>query len=481
MTDGLVLIVDDSPLVRKALRRRLEEEGWQCLEAENGADGAVQAISRRPRLVITDLEMPVMDGFQLARLLKSDEATASIPVLVLTSHGEASSRFWSLHTGADRFVTKSEDFTELVQAVRELWPDGGGEDTVAVPESGRTPDPLEIIGRVARQLDSRLLETTVAQNLLERGVVAEDLTQAVGGVLEVLETVVDAVALAIVVTEIGGGPTLFLRCRREARCPETSTVERSILEGLGVADRSSVRVVELSPLRERHGGGSRHQAGVGTPQFFRLPLRDAEGALAVLLASPGPTEFPADLVGHLASEIGLVLDNARLSQRLRELSTLDGLTGLLNHRAVLERLEQEMERCGRYGGEVTVVLLDLDHFKEINDRWGHLVGDQVLKEVGERLRAQLRSADVVGRYGGEEFLAVLPASGLETGRIVAERVRRSLSESPVLHDGQAIQVTASVGVAALAEAGGKTMGELLALADERLYQAKREGRNCVRP
>ncbi len=479
MADGLILIVDDSPLVRKALCRRLEQEGWRCLEAENGADGAVKAISHRPHVVITDLEMPVMDGFQLARLLKSDEATASIPVLVLTSHGEASSRFWSLHTGADRFVTKSEDFTELVTAVRELWPEGAEEPDPPAP--GRPPDPLEIIGRVARQLDARLLETTVAQNLLERGVVAESLVEAVDGVLEVLETVVDALALAILVTERGGDPTLFLRRRPGARRRETRSVEQAILEALGLSDARSAGVVELSPLRERHAGGGRSATEEGSMQSFRLPLRDAEGALVVVSPSQGSGPFPSHLVGHLASEIGLVLDNARLAQRLREMSTLDGLTGLLNHRAVLERLEQETARCERYGGEVTVVLLDLDHFKEINDRWGHLAGDQVLREVGERLQGGLRSADVVGRYGGEEFLVVLPASGLETGRIVAERLRRSLADAPVLHGGEAIRVTASFGVAALTEAEGRAVEELLALADERLYQAKREGRNCVRP
>ncbi len=480
MSDGLVLIVDDSPLVRKALRRRLEEEGWRCLEAENGADGAVQAITHRPRLVITDLEMPVMDGFQLARLLKSDPTTASMPVLVLTSHGEASSRFWSLHTGADRFVTKSEDFTQLIQAVRELWPDGEEKDEEPVSAVERAPDPLEIIGRVARQLDARLLETTVAQNLLEQGVVAEDLTDAVAGVLDVLETVVDAVALAIVITEIGGEPMLFLRSRPEADHGRSDSAGHIILDGLGMADRSPVRIVELSPLRGR-GGGSPRQVEPGLPRFFRLPLRDAEGALAVLPTSQGFTEVPSDLVAHLTSEIGLVLDNARLAQRLRELSTLDGLTGLLNHRAVLERLEQEMARCERYGGEVTVVLLDLDHFKAVNDRWGHLAGDQVLRGVAERLKAELRSTDVAGRYGGEEFLVVLPSSGLETGRIVAERLRRALAESPIIHEDEAIQVPASFGVAALGEAADGTLGELLGLADERLYQAKREGRNCVKP
>ncbi len=488
MSNLTVLIVDDSPVVRRVLLRRLEELGYHCLEGSNGAEGAVVAITERPDLVVTDLEMPVMDGFQLARLLKSDESTEHIPVIVLTSHGQASSRFWSLHTGADRFVTKSEDFGPVVEAVQELAAQVGprsSQDSSLTPER---PGALEIIGRVARKLDEQLLETTLAQNMLERGVSAESLTESVDGVMEVLETVVDASAMAILVADGEKPDTLYLR-RRPVDGGGIEDLMGQIAEMAGLKGKEGeidVQIVELEPLRERHtGSNSRSQPLDGLepdPLVFWLPLRDARGMLAVSPLDQATADaLPRTLLRDIASQIGLVLDNARLSERLRELSTLDGLTRLLNHRAILNRLRQEVDRSSRYGGEASVILLDLDHFKEVNDRWGHLAGDEVLREVGQRLTKEVRTADVVGRYGGEEFLIVLPAIGLRTALIVADRLRRHIANPPVSFSDNLIRVTASFGVASIGEAKERGPEGVIALVDERLYEAKRGGRNCVRP
>jgi len=498
MSRRTVLIVDDSPVVRAMLVRRLEAEGYRCLQASNGAEGAIEAIAHRPDAVITDLEMPVMDGFQLARLLKSDESTADLPVIVLTSHGEASSRYWSLHTGADRFITKSDDVDAVVGVLAELLgsPDrvpSGAEDDGA-EEGEEAPGPLEIMGRVARQLDERLLQTTIAQNLLESGMAAEDLPEAVDAVLEVLDTVIDSRLLAISIAPARERTRLFIRCRagvaREPLLEELGEVMAFAREGI---DPGHVDLVELPSLRARHTQHDAPDAGRtggpvegAAPVLFRLPLRQAKGVLAVVPVSAAALDgLPHRLLGNLASQIGLVLDNARLADRLRELSTLDGLTGLLNHRAILQRLHEEVDRMGRYGGEMTVVLLDLDEFKQVNDRWGHLTGDEVLRTVAERLAEKLRNVDALGRYGGEEFLVLLPGAGLATGRRVAERLRATLADEAILHGETTVRITASFGVAELSEIrqarGNVTPEALVALADERLYEAKEAGRNRVRP
>ena len=493
MSPRTVLIVDDSPVVRHMLAKRLEAEGYRCLHAGNGAEGAMEAIAHRPDAVITDLEMPVMDGFQLARLLKSDEATADMPVIVLTSHGEASSRYWSLHTGADRFITKSDDVDAVLAVLAELVgpADGGGREDGG-RDPGDPPGPLEIVGRVARQLDERLLETTIAQNLLESGMAAEDLPEAVDAVLEVLDTVIDSRMLAISIAPSRERPRLFVRCRAGvAREPVLRALGGALAAAWEGADPGHVDLVELPSLRARHDHRHRHGAAAADgeapePVLFRLPLRQAKGVLAVVPVSAAELEgLPRRLLTNLASQIGLVLDNARLADRLRELSTLDGLTGLLNHRAILQRLHEEMDRLSRYGGEMTVVLLDLDEFKQVNDRWGHLTGDEVLRTVAERLGERLRKVDALGRYGGEEFLALLPGAGLATGRRVAERLRKALADEPIVHGDTTVTVTASFGVAELSEVrrerGEATPEALVALADERLYEAKEAGRNRVRP
>jgi len=153
-----------------------------------------------------------------------------------------------------------------------------------------------------------------------------------------------------------------------------------------------------------------------------------------------------------------------------------------NHRFIFDRLSEEMERAMRYDQSLSVVLCDLDRFKLVNDTHGHLVGDAVLREGAAALRRCLRTGDLLGRYGGEEFLAVLPQFDLEAARLAAERLRASLEGQVVEVGPAAIAITASFGVAALSELRGRATPDLLvSLADRRLYEAKAAGRNRVRP
>jgi diguanylate cyclase (GGDEF)-like protein len=168
------------------------------------------------------------------------------------------------------------------------------------------------------------------------------------------------------------------------------------------------------------------------------------------------------------------LQSAR--EEMRHYAEHDDLTGLWNHRIILERLRQEVDRARRENTPLSVIMVDLDHFKKVNDSYGHRTGDLVLKVVGKILQRSVRSYDWVGRYGGEEFLLILPGSGFAGARIRAERLRKTVQEMPVLDGEVVIPVTASFGVAA----GFPSDWERLILAaDAALYRAKENGRNCV--
>ncbi|GIX31055.1 MAG: hypothetical protein KatS3mg124_1527 [Porticoccaceae bacterium] len=177
-------------------------------------------------------------------------------------------------------------------------------------------------------------------------------------------------------------------------------------------------------------------------------------------------------VGFLAMEMEWAL------ARLREEAAHDPLTGLANRRTLVETLVREVARARRSGSSLAILLIDLDHFKAVNDRFGHRVGDRVLKEVAERIRARLRGQDLLARYGGEEFVAVLPDTDLAGAETVAEAIRRALADAPLQVRG--LRVTASLGVAAAPGEAPDPAGErLLAAADRALYAAKRAGRNRV--
>ena len=168
----------------------------------------------------------------------------------------------------------------------------------------------------------------------------------------------------------------------------------------------------------------------------------------------------------------------RQRRELERLATTDVLTGVFNRRVLLERLELELRRCRRYGTRLCVLLLDVDHFKRVNDTYGHLAGDAVLVVLGHLLKTRVRGTDVAGRYGGEEFCVLLPETDLDPGRELAERLRQHLAAETFAAGETTFRVTCSVGVAHFHDAKQKVT-DLLQAADEALYQAKQQGRDRV--
>lgn len=474
MSERRVLIVDDSDVTRAVLARTLRGAGFAVLEARDGVEGAVLALRERPDVVVTDLDMPNLEGFPLLRLLKSDPATAHVPVLVLTGESGAASRFWSLRTGADGYLTKTHEPQALIEMVERLAREA---PPAAPPEEGPPAGPLDVLGRVARQLDRSLLQATLVNTLLERGMAAPDFDEASRSALETLGQVVAARFLAVAVGE-SDEAMIHVLLQEPIREEDLEDLTGRLVESLELAPTTEVEV-EFSG-----GRGDGEPIDLDRCVWFPLAVRGAAATLCFLPREPEAFDARTralceGLTGHLA----LVLDNARLAQRLRELSTLDSLTRLLNHRAILDRLAVELEGARRYGHPVSVILCDFDHFKEVNDTHGHLAGDRVLREGAAALRRVLRATDVLGRYGGEEFLVVLPSVDLDPARQAAERLRKALERSSIaLPTREEVRISASFGVAASGELAERLNGDLLvSLADRRLYEAKAAGRNRVCP
>jgi diguanylate cyclase (GGDEF)-like protein len=176
-----------------------------------------------------------------------------------------------------------------------------------------------------------------------------------------------------------------------------------------------------------------------------------------------------------------IRDRKEIEEKLNQLAITDSLTGIFNRRHIMVLAEQELERSQRLGRELSIVLFDVDHFKQVNDSFGHLVGDQVLESLARTCQANLRSFDSLGRYGGEEFLVVLPETDAPTAWAVAERLRSLVECLEVSQSQGVMRVSISLGTASLGMGRDADLDQLLEEADRALYQAKESGRNRIFP
>jgi len=210
-----------------------------------------------------------------------------------------------------------------------------------------------------------------------------------------------------------------------------------------------------------------------------LKIKGLEQGASDYITKPfDPEELVARVKIHLKIK-HLQDDLKRTNELLLELSNTDHLTGLFNRRYLMEALEKEFQRSLRKGGNLSLIILDIDHFKQVNDTYGHLQGDVVLNKVALQLQKELRSYDIAARYGGEEFVALLPDAMLKEALFVAERVRQSVQGTKFNGALAPLSITVSMGIATLPTPDGTTVDAFIKMADDALYRAKANGRNRV--
>ncbi|MGA2447974.1 MAG: diguanylate cyclase [Polyangiaceae bacterium] len=455
-----VLVVDDSAAVRGVLARTLRQCGYEVDEASS-AETAVEHVAQAPPdLVVTDLVMSGLSGVQLCRLLKSDVTTAHVPIVLLTASGDKRSRFWARSAGAVAYVNKDrlDDLVALLPTIAE----NGGEppSSRAVP---RFRDKRSVYERMSTILDTALFDSVVAGEVRALASTGS-IEQVFDGLVAVLNDVMTYRWMAVLPTRASS--PAFFHCHPSERDALVSTLPRTLDIA---ADREILYVLD-----ERAVPGD----GDG-PEM--APVLFANEPVARVVAAPtarGLSNEDRRLLALVASELGGPIQMASLYEEARTLATTDMLTSLLNRRAFLDYMERERVRSDRHSLPMSLLLLDIDHFKHINDKYGHNAGDIVLRGTARTLATVARKSDVVARWGGEEFVVALPQTGAPGARVAAERVRHAIEEtSHSLPTGEVIAVTASVGVAS--SGAPWTVDPLVSIADAAMYVAKGRGRNRV--
>jgi two-component system cell cycle response regulator len=446
-----VLIVDDVALNVKLLEAKLASEYFSVVSAHNGDSALEIAEAELPDIILLDVMMPRMDGFEVCRRLKANALTADIPVVMVTALSDVSDRLRGLEAGADDFLTKPVNDTALFARVRSLVRLKRMMDELRLRE--------EVCGRFSPTGPSEELSADL--NAV-RILLVEEPGFAASRIIDTLNSVASSVV-------------------RASSCAEAQNLlddsVELVIASLSMPDGDPLRLVSQWRANE-----------VSRQLPILLVADDSELPRLAKGLDLGANDYlvrPVDR-NELLARVRTQILRKRLAERLRanyrrslSLALTDELTGLYNRRYVFAHLNELLERRGE-GGETAVMLLDIDHFKEVNDRHGHPAGDEVLRELAERAVRQVRSVDLVGRLGGEEFVVVMPETSLAGAVVVAERLCVAVADEPFIPRGQSkmLPVTISVGIAVTGE-GPDTQDTLLKRADDALYAAKRAGRNRV--
>ena len=448
---GRILIVDDVATNRILMRVKLSEAFYDTLQAESGADALQMARAEQPDLILLDLYLPDQDGAAVCAALKADPETAHIPIVIVTAAQDSADKMRALQAGAEEVLRKPLDDVVLLARVRSLLRARETEQELALREGTRralgfaeSPTGFVQPGRIA--LVARTQEQSESWRRSLRGRVADQIV-----------TLSRREALAL---------------DADAPVPDVFVISADLdLQGAGLR--------LLSDLRSRTT--TRHAAIV---MSVPTGARDA-AAMALDLGANDLMSGPFD-PDEAAIRIETQLARKQQADRLRasvqdglRLAVTDPLTGLYNRRYAMPHLSRISEHAAQAEKPFAVMMLDLDRFKDVNDRYGHAAGDTVLVKVARLLGEQLRGSDLIARIGGEEFLVVLPNCDLRRARTTAERLRHEIGQTPIrLADGDTLSVSVSIGIAI---SDGKDMPAetVLEMADSALYDAKAQGRNTV--
>ncbi|NNH60207.1 PleD family two-component system response regulator [Rhizobium laguerreae] len=448
-----ILVVDDIPANVKLLEARLLAEYFDVMTAADGYTALAICERNQVDLILLDIMMPGIDGFEVCERLKASQKTAHIPVVMVTALDQPTDRVRGLKAGADDFLTKPVNDLQLISRVKSLLRLKTLSDELRIrAETAHTMG----IDDLTRAGEGRADETAQVLLVDGRANSQERIVKALKPVADVLalsdpqaalfEAAESAFDLVIVNANFDDYDPLRL-CSQLRSLERTRFLPILIITEQG-ADDMVVRALDL-----------------GVNDYLIRPV-DAN-----------------ELVARSLTQIRRKRYNDRLRASVKqtiELAVTDPLTALYNRRYLDNHLNVLFNRSMARGRPLSVLITDIDRFKHVNDTYGHDGGDEVLREFSNRVRSTIRGADLACRYGGEEFVVVMPDTSPEIAAAVAERLRAAIESAPFMlkHSGEALNVTASFGIASRI-ASVLTPGQLMKQADLALYEAKNTGRNRV--
>ncbi len=488
-----VLIVEDHRDMLMVLRKYLEDQEFTVFEAESGEKGIELYQKHLPDLVLLDIMLPGISGLDVLNQIKNHKRNNGyIPVIIITAKNDISDIVRGLSTGADDYITKPFHFDELIARIKsalrlkEL-------NEMLVDQSRR----LEGANNEIKGLNSALLKKNreLRKNIYGLHSLFE-VSMDLSSILE-LDNLINSALLTIIGQYSCKNALFLLRDEREQDRLHVfghKGFGEEIVEKIALPADDPMVSFFLTHPAPIHLPDLEKQI-VTTQAFTDLQNNEIELVMPVISSQKvngvlcfGPRvkkgqyeERELQQITILGNIISIAVNNALLYEEVEQLSYTDGMTDLHNYRYFELRLKEEVMRHNRTRAGLSLLILDVDHFKNFNDTLGHQAGDRVLRKLAGILKETVRENDIVARYGGEEFAVILPAVDRAGAKILAERIRQRVEES--FFEGEHVQplgkVTVSVGEANLPHDSDNFM-DLIRKADTALYAAKKNGRNQVK-
>ena len=449
-----VLVVDDILPNVKLLEAKLSCEYYEVITATSGIEALEKVENENPDIVLLDIMMPGMDGFEVCERIKANPEKSHIPVVMVTALTDIQDKVRGLEAGADDFLSKPINDIALMARVRSLarlkmamdeWKlreNSANQFGVVSEQSNLMKEPIE--GARILLIEDKDFERDKISNALSTDL---NIVIDVDNGLKAMELVASQ-EFDIIVVSLNLKNEDGLRLCSHLRSNERT---RSLPIVMIAGEEDMPRVA--------------HGLEIGAHDYILRPLEKNE----------------------LRARVRTQVRRKRFQDRLRStyeislsMALTDSLTGLYNRRYLEVHLEKLIENNAKSNKALGVIMMDIDNFKAVNDTHGHNVGDEILKTFADRIKDNLRSFDLVARLGGEEFVAILPDVSPERAYLVAERLRKSIADTPIACkvEGGALQITTSVG-GAIINNGGHSIPTILERADKCLYEAKHAGRNCT--
>ncbi len=450
-----ILIIDDDGDDYFIFKKVLKKEGYNTLYARSGIEGIKVIENKVPDCILIEQNMPKMSGIEVCRNIRQHDFFTHIPIIIRTDYQDKENIFESIEAGADDFIVKSSDYRILLSRIKAMI-------------------------RIKMIQDKKIEDIKFSNRLIvfSKKINITDDNELISVLKENIENIFGTQIFSIFLYD-RNADILELFAHNNPELIKKDIVitrnKKSIM--WDVIDNNKKTFIDDFQSSIYFCGKKLYRDNFA----ISYPLAIDNNVFGVINMNNSNTgdipeklyKMAVNIEGHLAS----ALSNSIAFKKLENLSNTDELTQLFNRRYLLNILQNELERAKRYKRNLSCIMIDIDRFKNINDNYGHLYGDFILKKIGNIFKTNCRETDIICRYGGDEFFIILIETSLKRAIAVAEKIRKHIKKHEFNNDNISTLITISLGISSYPEDSIENKKEIIKIADKRLYKAKKSGRN----